>query len=408
MSKTTIVLLGSSILSVGSFAFAQSNEISRRPVNWKELPPPFHTESARNRPEVISRPDRAELRVPSGFTVEEHLSGFERPRFMMLGPENEILLADSGSREAKTGVVTALKDGSRTKLLEGLDRPYGLALNDGWLYVAETTSVKRYRYDARATAARTPGEEVVPLQKFGSGHWTRSLLFNREGTKFYLSVGSGSNIDLGEDPMRAALHRFNPDGSGHEVVATGLRNVIGLRYYPGTEDIWVAVQERDGLGDDLVPDYVAKIQEGGFYGWPIAYIGPHPEPRHQNLDTAKVRSTLYPDVLLGAHVAVLDILFYTGEQFPPKYRGGMFLAFHGSWNRAERTGYSVAFITFANGRPTSGPEDFLTGFMLDPRKREVWGRPVGLLQLPDGSLLVSDDGGGKLWRIRYGGSTTSE
>jgi glucose/arabinose dehydrogenase len=405
MSKTTIALLGASILSVGSFAFAQSQE---RPVNWKELPPPFHTESVRNRPEVISRPDRAELRVPAGFTVEEQLSGFERPRFMMLGPANEILLADSGSREAKTGTIYALKDGSRTKLLEGLDRPYGLALNEGWLYVAETTSVKRYRYDARAMKAETPGEEVVPLQKFGSGHWTRSLLFNREGTKFTLSVGSGSNIDLGEDPMRAALHRFNPDGSGHEIVATGLRNVIGLRYYPGTEDLWVAVQERDGLGDDLVPDYVAKIEEGGFYGWPIAYIGPHPEPRHQNVDTAKVRGTLYPDVLLGAHVAVLDILFYTGEQFPPEYRGGMFLAFHGSWNRAERTGYSVAFIPFANGRPTSGPEDFLTGFMLDPRKREVWGRPVGLLQLPDGSLLVSDDGGSKLWRIRYGGSTTSE
>lgn len=398
MRMHAIALLAASMLA------AQSN---RRPVNWKDLPKPFHTESVRNRPEVVSRPDHAELRLPPGFAVEEYLSGFERPRFMMLGPGNEILMTDSGSRDARNGVVYVLKDSSRRKLIEGLDRPYGLALHDGWLYVAETTSVKRYRYDAGTMRAKTPGEEIVPLQKFETGHWTRSLLFDRKGEKFYLSVGSGSNIDLGEDPMRAALHRFNPDGSGHEVVARGLRNVIGLRFYPGTGDLWAAVQERDGLGDDLVPDYVVEIREGGFYGWPIAYIGPHREPRHENVDAAKVQSTLYPDVLLPAHAAVLDILFYTGERFPAKYRGGMFLAFHGSWNRAERVGYSVTFIPFEEGRPTAGPEDFLTGFMLDPRKREVWGRPVGLLQLPDGSLLLSDDGGGKLWRIDYRGSASA-
>lgn len=392
------VVLVASMFGFVSAGWAQSNE---RPVNWKELPPPFHSESVRNRPEVVSRPDHAELRLPAGFVVEEYLSGFERPRFMMLGPGNEILLTDSGSRDARNGVVYGLKASSRKKLIEGLDRPYGLALNEGWLYVAETTSVKRYRYEAETMRTKTPGEEVVPLQKFDSGHWTRSLLFNRERTKFYLSVGSGSNIDLGEDPMRAALHRFNPDGSGHEMVASGLRNIIGLRFHPGTEDLWVAVQERDGIGDDLVSDYVTRIQEGGFYGWPIAYIGPHPEPRHENVDAAKIRSARYPDVLLGAHVAVLDILFYTGEQFPAKYRGGMFLAFHGSWNRAERVGYSVTFIPFENGRPTAGPEDFLTGFMLEPKRPEVWGRPVGLLQLPDGSLLVSDDGGGKIWSITY-------
>ncbi len=399
MRTTSIVLLA--LLAAAESAFAQSKDL---PVNWKELPKPFHTESVRNGPEVVSRPENAELRLPTGFTVQEHLSGFERPRFMLLGPGNEILLTDSGSREARTGVLYLIGHGSRTKLLEGLDRPYGLALNDGWLYVAETTSVKRYRYDPQAMRVKTPGEEIVPLQKFSSGHWTRSILFNRAGTKLYLSVGSGSNIDLGEDPMRAALHRFNPDGSGHEIVASGLRNIIGLRFYPGTEDLWAAVQERDGLGDDLVPDYVTRIEEGGFYGWPIAYIGPHAEPRHENADAAKIKSTLYPDVLLGAHVAVLDILFYGGEQFPAKYRGGMFLAFHGSWNRADRVGYSVTFIPFENGKPKAGPEDFLTGFMLDPKKREVWGRPVGLLELPDGSLLVTDDGGGKIWKVTYRGS----
>ncbi|MGH9319702.1 MAG: PQQ-dependent sugar dehydrogenase [Vicinamibacteria bacterium] len=404
MRNHATLLMAASLSLAATPVRAQTDE---RPVNWKELPPPFHTESARNRSEVIARPENAELRLPDGFEVEEHLSGFERPRFVMLGPGGEILLSDSGSRDAPTGVVYALKDGSRTKVLEGLDRPYGLALRGGSLYVAEATSVKRYRYDPASMRAATPGEEVVPLQKFGTGHWTRSLLFEPDGAKFYLSVGSASNIDRGEDPMRAALHRYDADGSGHEIVATGLRNIIGMRFYPGTEDLWVAVQERDGLGDDLVPDYVTKIEEGGFYGWPIAYIGPHPEPRHENVPASEIEKTRYPDVLLGAHVAVLDILFYTGEQFPPKYRGGMFLAFHGSWNRAERIGYSVAFIPFADGKPTAGPEDFLTGFMLDPERREVWGRPVGLLQLPDGSLLVSDDGGGKIWRIAHRGSTTS-
>jgi glucose/arabinose dehydrogenase len=169
------------------------------------------------------------------------------------------------------------------------------------------------------------------------------------------------------------------------------------------------VQERDGLGDDLVPDYLVKIREGGFYGWPIAYIGPHQEPRHKEVDQAKVKSTLYPDVLLGAHVAVLDVLFYTGQQFPAKYRGGMFLAFHGSWNRSQRTGQTIMFIPFKDRKPTSGPEEFLTGWVLDPNKKEVWGRPVGLLQMPDGSLLITDDGGKKIWRVSYsGGATTSQ
>jgi glucose/arabinose dehydrogenase len=238
----------------------------------------------------------------------------------------------------------------------------------------------------------------------GQGHNTRTLLFSRDGKKLYLAVGSQSNIDLGEPAMRAAVHRYNPDGSGHETVATGLRNPVGLRLYPGSDDVWVSVHERDGLGDDLAPDYVTRLTEGGFYGWPIAYIGPHPEPRHKEVDRTKVMSTLYPDVLLGGHVGPLDILFYTGQQFPEKYRGGMFVALHGSWNRSLRQGYKLAFIPFKDRRPTSGPEDFLTGFMLAPDKKEVWGRPVGLLQMPDGSLLLSDDGGQKIWRVSFKGA----
>ncbi len=390
------------MLALGTSANAQT-PADDRPVNWKDLPAPFHTESVRNRSEVVSRPEGAELRLPAGFEIEEYMSGFTTPRFMMHGDSGEILLSDSGSRREENGAVYVLKDGSKTRILDGLSRPYGMALHDGWLYVGEPESVKRYRYDSAAMKVSGRGEEIISLDGHGRGHWTRTLLFNEDQSKLYLTVGSGSNIDQNEDPIRAALHRYNPDGSGHERVASGLRNTIGLRWYPGGDDLWAAVQERDALGDDLVPDYVVKIQEGGFYGWPNAYIGPHREPRHEDIDPAEVASTLYPDVLLPAHVAVLDILFYTGDQFPEKYRGGMFLAFHGSWNRAERIGYEVAFIPFADGKPVSGPEDFLGGWMLDPTKKEVWGRPVGLLQLPDGSLLVTDDGGKKIWRVTYGG-----
>ena len=394
------------LVLVAAGALAQTNQ---RPVNWKGLPEPFHTPNVRNNPEVVPKPDGARLQLPPGFTAQEYMAGFVRPRFMLLGPGNEILLSDSGSRDTADGMVYVIKDGSKTAIIEKLDRPYGLALSGEWLYVAEPTSVKRYRYDAKAMRVTGAGQEIASFPGMGTGHWTRSLLFNRDRSKLYVTVGSGSNIELGEPPMRAALHRYNPDGTGHETVATGLRNIIGLRWYPGTDDLWAAVQERDGLGDDLVPDYLAKIREGGFYGWPIAYVGPHQEPRHKDVDAAKVKSTLYPDVLLGAHVAVLDILFYTGQQFPAKYRNGLFLAFHGSWNRSQRVGQSITFIPFKDRKPTGGPEDFLTGWMLGPDKKEVWGRPVGLLQMPDGSLLITDDGGKKIWRVSYsGGAATSQ
>jgi glucose/arabinose dehydrogenase len=322
---------------------------------------------------------------------------------MLLGPSNEILITDSGGRDAASGSVYVLKNQQKTEILKNLDRPFGMAFHEDWLYVAETTSVKRYKYSKQAMTAATPGEEIVPLHDYDKGHWTRSILFDRDHKKLYVTVGSGSNVDLNEPPARAALHRYNPDGSGHEMVASGLRNTIGLRFRPGSDDLWAAVQERDGLGDDLVPDFLVQIKQGGFYGWPYAYSGPHEEPRHKGVAPDMVKKTLYPDVLLGAHVAVLDILFYTGNQFPGKYKDGLFLAFHGSWNRSERVGYQIAFIPFKDGKPSLGPQDFLTGWLISPDDRRVWGRPVGLLQMPDGSLLVSDDGAKKLWRISYEG-----
>jgi glucose/arabinose dehydrogenase len=372
-----------------------------------QLPPPFQTPSAANPPRVIPQPDGVQLRVPAGFDVQPFADGFKRPRFMLAGPKGELLLTDS----TENGSVFVLTDrdgdgkaDGRNVLLQGLDRPYGMAIWKEYLYVAEPGSLKRYKYDAGAARAQTPGEEVVSLKGFEGGHWTRTVLFDRKGEKLYLTVGSGSNVNVGEDPRRAAINRYNPDGSGHEIYASGLRNTIGLRWYPGTDTLWAAVQERDLLGDDLVPDYFTSVRQGGFYGWPYAYIGPHEDPRNKGKAPAGlVSGTMVPDVLLQAHAAVLDALFYTGRSFPQEYRGGAFLAQHGSWNRSKRIGYNLAFVPFSGGKPSGKPQEFLAGFMLAPDKKEVWGRPVGLLELPDGSLLMSDDGGGKIWRISYRG-----
>jgi glucose/arabinose dehydrogenase len=366
-----------------------------------KLPAPFATPSVDNGPHVVDKPEGADLKLPAGFHVDIYAEGFERPRFMLLGPKGELLLSDSADRGTVYVFEDVSKPGQRKKLIEGLDRPYGLAFWKDYLYVGEQTSIKRYNYDA-ANRTVGKGEEVISLAGLGEGHWTRSLLFDSKGEKLYVGVGSRSNVSAGEDTRRAAINRYNPDGSGHEIFASGTRNPIGLHWYPGTQTLWAAVQERDLLGDDLVPDYFTHIQQGGFYGWPYAYIGPHEDPRRKGEKPDLVAKTIVPEVALPAHVAILDFLFYTGKQFPAEYHGGAFLAWHGSWNRSKRVGQEIAFLPFKNGKPAADqPRHFLTGWMLAPDKREVWGRPVALLQMTDGSVLVSDDGGNKIWRISY-------
>ena len=382
------------------FAFEQS----KSEQTWVQLPAPYSTPSAKNGPKLVERPAGAEFSVPAGFHVEEYASGFKRPRFMLLGPSGEILLsdaADDGAVYVLTDPYQAYKNPKRKILIEHLFRPYGLAFWKDYLYVAETTSVKRYKYD-RKTMTVGAGEEVVSMKGFEKGHWTRSLLFDRKGDKLYVGVGSSANIATGDPEMRAAINRFNPDGSGHQVFASGTRNPIGLHWYPGTDTLWAAVQERDLLGDDLIPDFFTHIRQGEFYGWPYAYIGSHEDPVTKGQRPDLVAKTVIPDVVLTpAHSAVLDFTFYTGNQFPVDYRGGAFLAFHGSANRAQRVGYEIGFIPFKGGHPSGRTRDFLTGWMLSPDKAEVWGRPVAVLQMRDGSLLISDDGGKKLWRISY-------
>jgi glucose/arabinose dehydrogenase len=361
------------------------------------LPPPFETPAVNNPPIVIARPDGAKLNVPAGFTVEEYATGgFQRPRFMVEGPGGEVLVSDT----VANGSVYVLKGGEKKVLLSGLDRPYGLAFWKNYLYVGEPSSIKRYKYDSKTMSAGT-GEEVVPLTGYVKGHVTRTIVFDRKGEKMYVAVGSSADLVTGDPENRAAINRYNPDGSGHEIYATGVRNPVGLRFYPGTDQLWATVEERNDLGDGLVADYFTSIKQGGFYGWPYAYLGQHADPRIKEQRMDLVKTSIAPDVPLVSHIAVLDFLFYTGSQFPAEYRNGAFLANHGSSNRSDRVGYSVTFIPFKNGKP-SGPErPFLTGFMLAPDKKEVWGRPVALAQLHDGSILVSDDGGKKLWRISY-------
>jgi glucose/arabinose dehydrogenase len=368
-----------------------------------QLPPPYASKSVNNGPRVIPQPGNAKLSVPAGFHVDVWAEDFNVPRFMMLGPGNEILLSDSGN--APKGCVYVFPPGSneRRKIIDGLHQPFGLALLNGYLYVAENDSVKRYKYDPKAMTAASPGEEVISLKGQGTHHWTRSLLFDRANKYLYVGVGSGSNSSPGEDPRRAAISRYSVDGWKHEIFASGLRNPVSLRWYPGTDTLWTGVQERDTLGDDLVPDYFTHVQQGAFYGWPFAYIGPHEDPMNKGAAPDMVAKTVAPDVPLGAHVAVLDFIFYTGKQFPAQYQGGAFLCFHGSWNRSMRVGQSVVFIPFKDGKPAGPITEIVKGWMLGPDKREVWGRPVGLLQLPDGSLLISEDGNAKIWHLTYTG-----
>jgi glucose/arabinose dehydrogenase len=389
--KSRFLLVPASVLTL-AFA-AETKDV--------KLPPPFATPSVDNGPHVVGRPEGAELKLPAGFQVDIFAEGFEQPRFMAFGPGGELLVSDSIKNGSVYVIADTSKPAERKKLIEGLGRPYGLAFWKDYLYVGEETSVKRYKYDATNLSVGK-GEEVVSLAGLDGGHWTRSLLFDSKGEKLYVGVGSRSNVSADEDPRRAAIDRYNPDGSGHEIFASGTRNPIGLHWYPGTQTLWAAVQERDLLGDDLVPDYFTHIQQGGFYGWPFAYIGPHEDPRRKGEKPDLVAKTTVPDVVLPAHVAILDYLFYTGNQFPAEYHGGAFLAFHGSWNRSKRVGQEIAFLPFKNGKPAADqPRHFLTGWMLAPDKREVWGRPVALLQMADGSVLVSDDGGNKIWRISY-------
>ncbi|MDP9169875.1 MAG: PQQ-dependent sugar dehydrogenase [Acidobacteriota bacterium] len=372
------------------------------------FPEPYATPSADNHQRIIPAPSAAVLHSLEGFEVSLWAKGFSAPRFMLQGKNGEILLADSGT-SARTGTVYVFPGGDparRKALIGSLDRPYGLALWKNYLYVGEADSIKRYPYD---TAGFTlgKGEQVVSLRGMDQGHWTRSLLFDSAGEKLYVGIGSEENVGTGEDLRRAAINRYNPDGSGHEIYASGLRNPVGLHWNPVTGALWAAVQERDALGDDLVPDYFTPVRQGAFYGWPYTYLGMNQDPRMKAAPKALADKIAEPEQLLGAHVAVLDFTFYTGTQFPAEFQGGAFLAFHGSWNRSKRAGYVVSFLPFKDGQPSGKAYDFVAGWTDTGDETAVYGRPVAVFQTTDGSLLISDDGGGVIWKVGFRGEKPS-
>lgn len=367
-----------------------------------DLPAPFATRSAGNGPNGARPPEGFLPTVPAGFRVNIFAEGFKRPRFLVTAPNGDVFVADTGA-----GQVIILRDPQNTGgaherevFAEKLRMPFGIAFHEDYVYVGNTGEVVRFRYD-KLTSKRTGDAEHVLDLPSGGGHFTRTLAFSKDGLHLYVSVGSSGNIELEKDQRRAAVLVCDPDGKNARIYASGLRNSVGLAVEPVTGAVWSAVNERDELGDNLPPDYLTSLQDGGFYGWPYSYIGDNVDPRVKPPRPDLVAKAIIPDVLLGAHVAPLQFAFYNGTQFPEAYRGGVFVAEHGSWNRASRAGYQVAFVGFKDGKAAADPVAFLTGFVPNPAGSNVNGRPVGVTVAADGALLVSDDGGDRIYRISY-------
>lgn len=376
-------------------------------IKAEALPKPFATEAANNPPKVVPAPAGAALNLPSGFAVSEFSAGdYKNPRWVKEGPNGDLFLADY--RDNKIYLLRdANHDGKidnaseRFLFAEGLNQPFGMAINGGYFYIGNTDSVVRAKYTVGQTKLEAKPEKIADLPA-GKGHSTRDLAFSPDGKKLYVSVGSASNVDdETSDPRRAAIGEYNPDGSGHRIFASGLRNPVGLAWNPVSKELWTVVNERDGLGDDLVPDYATSVKDGYFYGWPFSYLGHNEDPRRKGEHPELVAKATVPDVLFEAHGAPLGITFYTGDMFPAEYKNSAFVALHGSWNRATRHGYKIVRIPFKDGKPEGGYENFMTGWASDTTSKEVWGRPVGVTVIKDGSLLVVDDGGQKIWRVTY-------
>jgi glucose/arabinose dehydrogenase len=406
----------------------------RRKITVADLPSPDATRSAYNHPDIVARPANAQLRVPPGFVVEEFASALERPRLVRVAPNGDIFVSESEAGRIR--VMRAADGAAKPSRIEvfasGLRLPFGIAFwppgpAPKYVYVGNTDSVVRFPYSEGDLHARGPAETMVNdipggghLE--GGGHWTRDVVFSKDGAKMFVSVGSLSNdaenleqrkqpevmrwnrmhglgAAWGTEDHRADVLEYNPDGSGFRVFATGLRNCVGMAINPLTGDLWCSTNERDGLGDNLPPDYITRVRSRDFFGWPWYYIGDHEDPGHIGQRPDLRDKIAIPDVLLQAHSASLEMAFYDGLQFPCEYQGDAFAAGHGSWNRASRTGYKIIRVIRHNGIRTGEYEDFMTGFVIDEHK--VWGRPVGVAIAHDGSLIVTEDANSTLWRISY-------
>jgi glucose/arabinose dehydrogenase len=364
-----------------------------------KLPAPFATKSVGNSPEYEKPPAGFLPTVPAGFRVNVFATGFRYPRWLAVAPNGDIFLADSGA-----GEIVVMRDPKNTggaqerEIFVNRQRePFGIVFHEDYVYVGNTNEVVRFRYDPKTSKRLGEKEHLMDLPT--GGHSSRAVAFSADGKHLFVSVGSNSNIDTGEDPRRAAVTICDADGKNARLYATGLRNPVGLALEPLTGELWTTVNERDRLGDDLPPDYFTSLKDGGFYGWPYSYIGDNVDTRVKQEHPELVARAIIADVLLGAHVAPIQFAFYTGKQFPENYRGGAFIAEHGSWNRSIRAGYQVAFVAFKDGKPSADPVPFMNGLVPNPTKTGVYGRPAGVAIAPDGSLLVSDDTAAVIYRI---------
>ncbi len=404
--------------------------VSTSTKNSVNLPAPYATESVAVFSNVIGWPDGKTPIAPKGFTVTKFADGLRNPRWIYVAENGDIFIAESStekntvskikdklSGKAKAGNeggsadrITLLRDVDNDGIaevkkvfLKGLNQPFGMLILNKQFYVANTDGVLVFNYTAGDTNITAAGKTIIKLPAGGyNNHWTRNIVAHPNGSKIFVSVGSASNVaehGMETEVRRANILEFNPDGSNEKVYASGLRNPMGLAWAPGTNRLWTTVNERDGLGDNLVPDYLTSVTSDGFYGWPYSYWGPHEDPRIKEQKPALVKKALVPDVNLGAHTASLGLAFNSKKQFPGKYTGGAFVGQHGSWNRSALVGYQVGFVSFANGKPTSPVEPFLTGFIADSTNKNVYGRPVGVAFNKNG-LLVADDAGNTIWMVK--------
>lgn len=401
----------------GSLTFSncssQKKLSSGSDVAQAELPAPFATPDTRKISKVIGWPDDKKPVAPEGFVVTRFADKshkLDNPRWIYVAPNGDVFVSQSktNKRTSPNNILLfrdADKDGHyevNDVFMSGLNQPLGMLVHGNHFYVANTDGVVRYPYTTGQLSMKDSGTKILDLTPDGyNNHWTRNIIASKDGKKFYISSGSASNVaehGIDKEKRRACILEINPDGSGEQLFASGIRNPVGLDWHPETGELWTAVNERDNLGDELVPDYVTSVKRGGFYGWPYAYFGPNEDPRRKGERPDLVAKTLVPDVPVGSHTASLGLAFYTKNAFPAKYKNGAFVGQHGSWNRSAFSGYKVVFIPFNDGKPGQ-PEDFLTGFIADESKNEVHGRPVGVTVLPDGSMLVADDAANTIWRV---------
>lgn len=423
----------------GSAAFVSATRPAPgtfRRITPEDLPAPYATKSVSTVSRIVPRPSGMLPHAPPGFEVQLYASGLDQPRIIRVAPNGDVFVMETraGRIRVLRGVDSVGRAARSSTFATGFVEAYGMAFYPGgkdprWLYVANTNSVVRLPYTSGDTVAAGAADTVIrslpsdvprDIEAFSEyvrsvragqlppdhGHWTRDIAFSLDGMRLFVAVGSASNVDdPDEHPSehhRAAILEYTPDGEFVKVFASGLRNPSGIAVDPSTGELWASVNERDGLGDDLVPDYITHVREGGFYGWPYYYLGGHPDPRHEGKHPELRDQVIIPDVLLQSHTASLQLAFYEGTQFPEEYRGDIFASQHGSWNRSVRSGYEVVRVPLRNGRASGVYEDFLTGFLTPDG--DVWGRPVGVGVARDGALLVSDDGSGSIWRVVHRGS----